>query len=57
MSYSGRFIDGQPIGAGAFVFSNGEEVTHTQEGEFELKATGEDDAAKELLWKGGIVCS
>ena len=56
-SYSGRFIDGQPVGDGAFVFSNGEEVTHTQEGVFELKSTGEDDAVKELTWKGGVVCS
>ncbi len=58
-SYSGRFVDGQPIGEGAFVFSNGEEITHTHEGAFELvpSGNGEDEPTKELVWKGGVICN
>merc|ERR1719261_2081428 len=53
-SYSGKFIDGKPIGASMFKFTNG----YSQEGEYEHVANPDDEEAPPtLIWKGKAVQS
>jgi hypothetical protein len=52
-SYSGKFIDGKPIGAGMFKFANG----YSQEGEYLQvpNAEEEEGVPPTLIWKGKAV--